>query len=318
MHFVSYVLISCVVLIIASCQKEKHEFVFTQLNSGTINDLNSLWFTDDMTGYTCGGDRYYQGNILKTTDAGATWFDQGAAIDKALYSLFFVNNDTAFMGGYDGKIFRTYNAGDSWALYQNYVYQPVRGIFMVNDNLGFCCGGNGFKTGFILHTYDGGNQWQTDTFSMEWRSIFFVDNNHGFVAGYGSIFETTNGGLTWQPTPASGDFFQSLYFSSPQTGFAVGYEGTILKTIDGGKTWEKKRNGNDLLQGTKHFKQIIFRDQTTGYIVGEKGCMLKTENSGESWNEVINAPDVNLNAIFLVEDGGYICGEGGKIYRFLE
>ncbi len=308
----------CTVLIAASCQKEKQEFVFTELNSGTSNDLNRIWFTEDMTGYICGGDRYYQGNILKTNDGGATWVEQGSGIDKALYSVFFVNEDTGFIGGYDGKILRTYDAGNLWSLYQNYWYQPVRDFYMVNEYFGFCCGGNGFKSGFIAHTNEGGNQWQTDTFSMEWRSIYFLDENHGLVAGYGAIFETLNGGITWQPTPASGDFFQSLYFTNPQTGFSVGYEGTIIKTIDGGKTWEKKRNGNNLLLPKKHFKQIVFRDQTTGYIVGENGCFLKTDDAGESWSEVINTPDVNLNAIFLAEDGGFICGEGGKIFRFLE
>jgi photosystem II stability/assembly factor-like uncharacterized protein len=189
---------------------------------------------------------------------------------------------------------------------------------MVNSEIGFCCGGDGYKTGYIYHTADGGDKWDIDTFSLELRSICFLNELVGFAGGYGAIFKTVDGGSSWQITPATGDFFFSLCFTGEETGYAIGYQGSILKTGDGGNTWENIRNGNNLLQGTWHLNQVIFRDENNGYIVGEDGCFLKTEDGGEHWNPVKNSPDVDWTGITLTNDGGYLCGTGGKIYHFLE
>ncbi|MGB3076869.1 MAG: YCF48-related protein [Chitinophagales bacterium] len=305
-------------ILVSSCKKEKTTFVFAELNSGISHDLNDIYFVNDTTGYTCGGDRYIEGNILKTTDGGATWMPQGENLEKALNRINFISSDTGFIVGIDGKMYKTLDGGNTYILYQSGRYQPLHDVWMLNAHKGFCCGGDGYKTGYIYTTNDGGDSWSIDTFPQEFRSLFFTDEETGFVAGYGAIFKTIDGGVNWQFTTASGDFFQSVYFTNGQTGYVVGSEGTILKTTDGGTNWKHLRNGNNLLQETWHLEQIVFRNSTEGYIIGEKGLFLKTTNAGESWEEVENAPLINLHGISLTEDGGYLCGEGGKIYRFLE
>lgn len=310
--------LTLIMVTLSACRKEKIEFIFTELHSGIDNDLNSIYFTDDTTGYACGGDRYYHGDILKTLDGGKTWMAQGENLDKTLYQINFTAHDTGFISGFDGRIYRTYNAGASWDLYQLWFYSPMHDIMMADKNNGLCCGGDGYKTGFIYRTQDGGNVWSMDSFDLEFRSVYMTDQSTGFASGYGSIFKTSDGGVSWQHTSASGDFFHSIYFVNGETGFAVGYEGTILKTTDAGNTWDKIRNGNNLLQSTLHFNRVTFRDESNGYIIGEKGCFLKTSDGGEHWNTIKNAPDVDWNGIFLMKEGGYLCGAGGKMYRFLE
>lgn len=305
-------------IIHSSCRKEAATFIFTELHSGISKDLNDIYFVNDSTGYACGGERYVEGNILKTTDRGNTWFSQGEHLGKALYKQDFYAADTGFTVGVDGKIYKTTNAGEYWSLYQSPRYQPLHDVLILTPQKAFCCGGDGYKTGYIYSTSDGGNHWQIDTFPQEFRSLFFTDELTGFVAGYGAIFKTTDGGAVWQLTTAKGDFFQSVVFTDPMTGYSAGYEGTIIKTEDGGNTWEMLRNGNNLLQDTWHLEQIVFRNATTGYIIGEKGCFLKTTDAGANWEHVANAPAIDLHGIFLTKDGGYLCGEGGSIYRFLE
>lgn len=306
------------ILLFGSCKKDVVKFEFTELNSGIKNDLNSITFENDSIGYACGGIRYDHGDILKTTDGGKTWNSQDENLIKALYKINVASHDTIFSCGMDGKIFRTRDGGNTWDLFQSYLYRPIRDIFMVDSKTGYCCGGEGYKIGYIYHTTNGGDLWIIDTFSIEFRAIFFLNENTGYAAGYGAIFKTVDGAATWQITPATGDFFFSLYFTNDETGYAVGYEGSIIRTIDGGNSWERIRNGNELIQGTWHLNQVIFRDSQIGYIIGEDGCFFKTTDAGMHWMRVENAPDVDWKGIALVSNGGYLCGAGGKIYRFVE
>jgi hypothetical protein len=143
-------LTSCMLLvtIFSSCQKEKINFIFTELSSGTTDDLNNLFFLDDSTGYVCGGLRYDKGEILKTTNGGSSWINQSTTdMSKALYRIIFPTRDTGFACGYDGKIFRTFDEGNHWEYFQSNLYRPLRDLFMLNAQKGFCCGGDGFRSG---------------------------------------------------------------------------------------------------------------------------------------------------------------------------
>ncbi len=302
-----------------SCQKEKINFTFLQLTSGTSNDLNSIFFINDSIGYVCGGSRYEKGDILKTDDGGITWKDQSTfEMTKALYKITFPFHDTGFACGYDGMIFRTFDGGEQWQYFQSQYYEPIHDVFMVSPDHGFSCGGNGYQSGYLLTTGDGGNSWTADTTETEYRSIYFFDDSTGVLAGYGAILRTTDGGKNWIYTDAQQDFFVSMNFVNDEVGYAAGYTGTILKTTDGGQSWERLRNPNLLYAEPLFFNQIIFQDQNTGYIIGENGCFLKTADGGNNWLQVSNAPDGDWNGIALLSGGGFICGKEGEIYRFLE
>ncbi|HYV92181.1 MAG TPA: YCF48-related protein [Chitinophagales bacterium] len=303
-----------------SCQKEKITITFTELSSATTDDLHNIFFLDDSTGYVCGGLRYEKGDVLKTTDGGFTWHDQSTSdMDKALYKITFPSRDTGYACGYEGgKVFRTFDGGNHWDKLQSNINQPLRDLCMLNSQKGFCCGGDGFKGGCILNTSDAGNSWQFDTSNLEYRSIFFFNDLVGVIAGYGAIQRTTDGGETWTYTNAEQDFFVSMNFVNDEVGYAVGYTGSIMKTTDGGQSWDRLRNSNSLFQPSLFFNTVIFRDVNVGYIAGEHGCLLKTEDGGDHWKKAENVPDVDWKGIALMQNGGIICGAGGKIFRFLE
>ncbi len=304
---------------ITSCHKEKISFTFTELKSGTTDDLNSLFFENDSIGYVCGGSRYEKGDVLKTTDGGFTWIDQSSPdMSKALYKITFPSHDTGFCCGYNGKIFRTFNGGDHWDYYQSSLWWTLRDIFFLNTQKGFSCGGDGFRKGDKISTSNSGEAWSGDTSQLEFRSIHFFNASVGVLAGYGAILRTTDGGETWNFTNAQQDFFVSMSFVNDEVGYAVGYTGSILKTTDGGNSWERLRNPNSLFQPSWLFNQIIFRDENVGYIVGDGGCFLKTQDGGNHWNKIENSPDADWKGIALVSNGGFLCGTGGKIYRFIE
>jgi photosystem II stability/assembly factor-like uncharacterized protein len=87
-------------------------FAFSQwvsLPSGTTNHLNSVFFTDALTGYSAGNG----GIILKTIDGGDSWTPLSGGITGDLNAIYFISQDTGYAAGYNGTLLKTTNAGAS-------------------------------------------------------------------------------------------------------------------------------------------------------------------------------------------------------------
>ena len=73
------------------------------------------------------------------------------------------------------------------------------------------------------------------------RSVYFIDGANEWAVGEGGvILATTDGGETWtQQTSTITTALNSIIFTSPSTGWAVG--GSELYTSDGGLHWNTQR-----------------------------------------------------------------------------
>jgi photosystem II stability/assembly factor-like uncharacterized protein len=70
---------------------------------------------------------------------------------------------------------------------------------------------------------------------------------------YGAIFNTTDGGATWNQLPTN-YFLKSVGFASGNSGWVVGQYGSIFKTTNAGNSWNKQTtNISDSLQYDDHF-----------------------------------------------------------------
>jgi hypothetical protein len=81
-------------------------------NNGTINTLNSIYFVDANTGWSCGAN----GTILKTTNGGINWISQTSNTFAELISLFFINNIGWACEGLSALL-KTTNGGLNWVGY---------------------------------------------------------------------------------------------------------------------------------------------------------------------------------------------------------
>jgi len=90
---------------------------WVQQNSGTTYNLESVFFTDDNTGYCTGfNPNTYMGTIFKTTNGGNTW-DSLLISMGAPYVVFFTDASTGYVGSY-GSVLKTTDAGSTWTGYQ--------------------------------------------------------------------------------------------------------------------------------------------------------------------------------------------------------
>jgi photosystem II stability/assembly factor-like uncharacterized protein len=186
--------------------------------------------------------------------------------------------------------------------------------------------------GHVLRSSDGGLSWDSvHTGHGGIPYLFFVNSQTGWATAADSIYKTIDGGASWTAVeiPAR-TAFRSIFFTSDQIGFAVGFGGSpqrsiLLTTIDGGDSWaETSFASADALQ------DVWFADAQHGAVVGRDAAtggtvLLTTANGGGNWTEVthdlpsnfkswaVSFADLSIGTIvgsgtehgaFRTEDGG--------------
>jgi photosystem II stability/assembly factor-like uncharacterized protein len=169
------------------------------------------------TCFAGGGDENDQGQIIETTNGGASW---------STLSLPYGVAETEY----------------------NFDIYDIAGIDCLDVNTCFATVGLG--SGAVLVTRDGGATWSLNVFPNSWyiSGISCPDDQTCFIAGdgpndAGSIYATTNGGTTWVDESASlphqGGNYDTLSSISCPTDldcFATGDQ-NMVATTDGGQTW---------------------------------------------------------------------------------
>lgn len=119
------------------------------------------------------------------------------------------------------------------------------------------------------------------------NSAYFTDDTTGYVVGgwgwgAGVILKTIDAGNTWELKSVSNSL-ECVYFSSKDTGYAVGEGLTIMKTIDAGNTWTYQ---NGMVSSAYTAKSVVFINNDTGFvglINGPGYAFLKTYDGGTTW-----------------------------------
>lgn len=144
----------------------------------------------------------------------------------------------------------------------------------------------GSSAGTILHTADGGNNWEiqhTGINNLYCNSIDFIDHQHGWATGNPDggpsyILHTDNGGTSWTVQSVdSFSNFQTITFLDQQHGLVGGTRRGIYYTIDGGATWALGYNGYG------EVRSFAFLDTLHGWAEGQGMPLLYTDNGGRSW-----------------------------------
>ncbi|HEX8889687.1 MAG TPA: YCF48-related protein [Pyrinomonadaceae bacterium] len=183
--------------------------------------------------------------------------------------------------------------------------------------------------GFVSHTLDGGETWTPQTVATKdaINDIYFRNKDNGYLLAGNSIFQTDDGGATWQEIRRyfASDFggampeLYSVRFSGKKRGWVVGsiskndvvVDSLVIYTNDGGKSWQRQK-----VPTRKELIHLDFADEKRGWIVGDGGVILHTDDGGETWSEQLSNTKVTLYHVdFRNERLGWAVGERGTILR---
>jgi photosystem II stability/assembly factor-like uncharacterized protein len=115
------------------------------------------------------------------------------------------------------------------------------------------------------------NNLQVFDSNFDYNSIFFTDNNTGWVVGsQGKIFKTVDATI-WNPQMSGTTHgLNDVFFTNSLEGWVAGSQ-MLLHTIDGGVTWNEELENQT---AGMELRAIYFTDANNGYVVGN-GVLLK-------------------------------------------
>ncbi len=241
---------------------------------GTTNDyFNAVAFLDENSGWSV-GRRGYSGALYRTTDGGLNW-TTASPVSNYINSIHFVTDNYGWIAADGGKILRTRDGGRSpWVEQTTGITEDIYKIFFVDGDYGWAI--TKYKT--LLSTTNGGGTWAsaTNSGSLTYRSVYFIDRNTGWLGTLSGLLKSTDGGRNWTVVPlpnASFDDVYDIYFRNSMDGYVLtqGYSsgdgGKIYKTTDGGASWL------EVFSTSKYPYAFSFSSSGDGWMVGAAGTV---------------------------------------------
>jgi photosystem II stability/assembly factor-like uncharacterized protein len=254
-------------------------------------DLYSLYCVNGIRGWSAGAG----GQLIATTDGGATWGSRATGVTSALRAVAFADYSTGIAAGDAGTLIHSTDGGDSWVRVVVPVQSALRAVAIGKKGTAWVVG----EAGVILRSTDGGA-----TFSrvgavpaVDYTAVRFADDSlHGFVAAAdGSLLRSSDGGVTWALAGKA---------SAPLHGVSVGHDGTrvvavgdkgvTLRSIDGGAHVAEVASGQSFALAAIGFMD----DQpSVGWAVGAHGTILRTADNGATWTSLPSPTATDLTSV---------------------
>ena len=255
---------------------------WSESESGTINDLNSIDFLDVVIVI---GDA---GIVL--INEGDSWIDNSISNASNLYDVSVVsfssfNESLIFVSGMNGEIWKWSNG--SWIDLSGAtgVNSDIYGIDFVNETHGIAVG----EDGLIIVTENGGLSWEPSDIpesvnGLSFYDVAFINPIRAFVAGENGTFMRSSGtgdssiGYNWVVwDTGSTSTIKAISYSSINKVWIVGDNNFIALTKDGGKSFFNQSQPQTI---DTDFSGISFSDGFNGFMVGESGIALYTDREG--------------------------------------
>jgi photosystem II stability/assembly factor-like uncharacterized protein len=290
------------------------ELNFTEIQLPTDLDLNDVYVENDSIIWVAAGKRFGRGAVFYSSDFGSTWIkvlDYDHEIkslrikNNRVYAISIGNTlqwtddngqnwSSLTMPGWD-----YFSAAD--------FFSDQSGLLVGGENFGKGIV-NKVVTGTNFSIVD------ADTLQHELTDIQILNDSTIIAVGYGVILRSNNRGQNWIPDNSRGDFFKAISFSDSLHGFVIGDYGSMYNTTDAGLTWNKIKGSNTFFNNNNRFTDISFINKDYGAVCGRKGLLWISENGAETWKPVTNLPDTDFNKVFITQNYLLLASEAAKLF----
>lgn len=174
-------------------------------------------------------------------------------------------------------------------------------IYFVDANNGWAVG----NSGTILHTTDGGSDWNSETSGItdNLADVYFLDDLHGWAVGGASVLKTTDGGLNWKVVTSTGlssaasSVFplsdgNTVLFGGQGALISVGYSIDLFSSSNDGSSWAATNPLDWTYNYRDTINDIYFVSATRGWLAAEVNnygsnagpAIAFTNDGGTNWS----------------------------------
>ena len=266
---------------------------------GSPQKLNDIFFVGN-TGFCISANTIY-----KTTNAGVNWTESYIGVSD-IYNIGMGSDTNAIFVG-SRELIVTHNGGINFE-FLNLPDSFVTDVFFVSTSTAYLGGKS------IWKTTNGGDSWtklHEFVTADGYKSLYFINDQTGWVIRKNGLFKTTNGGINWNLINTGSTLFNatSVFFTDTSHGL-ISDNMSVTSTKNGGSSWTK------IYEGTPGFHDIHFISSDTGYIT-DKTYILKTIDGGISWNKEVVLPwDTFVELHFTDANHGWACSMNGTILKY--
>ena len=240
----------------------------------------------------------------------------------------FKNDSLGLFMGYGSTILKTTDIGETWNKIQITSDINIEDFQFIGDSCVIAIGdhypSNGENiTSKLIKSKNLGENWDSISTltGKQLYSLWFFNNDSGFVAGYDGIYRTVNSASSWDTVWSVTQFgyefgeVRQIFFPSSDIGYAIGVgwnqssnpslEDFLLKSTDSGVTWDTIKTFRN-----SSLASMFFVNQDLGFIGTGIGRLFKTTDAGNTWDEkqISNSGNDIKSIQFLSETKGFATG----------
>lgn len=308
----------------------KKEVSWAILTSSNISDearFSSIHFFDTNIGVS-----ETVSTIEMTDDGGKNWRTLQDFEQKAIYSLFFTDNETGWLVGTERisdkeenpliLIFKRNETGSIKVIFDEENWATIRTKFTTFYDI--CINSNNkawiVGDGGVLASEIEGSKMKVTSMALSKSGLFSVacnDKGEAWAAGdQGSVYFFQN---EWKKKTLDPRYsFLGVKLIDNEVWF-LGYKdgkndseplGILLNSKDKGKSWEDKTPANS------NALNDLYLENGNGWLVGRNGNIFHSVNNGNSWVKVDSPTRNNLNNIYSLDENHiWISGDRKTILK---
>ncbi|MFN8417225.1 MAG: YCF48-related protein [Cytophagaceae bacterium] len=177
------------------------------------------------------------------------------------------------------------------------------GLSFPTESTGYIVGGSGM----IYKTIDSADTFfqLTSPTTQNLFDVYFWDEQNGFITGNYALFQTNNGGSTWNsiniPIPINTAAFRKIGYRNSSLMYVFGGDSFIravmLKSTDGGNTWS-----DIYLSGIDAIYGMDFISDDTALTCGHYGEVFRTNDKGLTWSQMTVNTGTNPSVPTILTD----------------